>query len=187
MSFVEALGECGVLIPTTTRRICPRPRRPPPASRSVYVELCPRLEGVTDPLFEGEEAVLHVMGIQIASEKRRNPWTSRRFTLEESQSPPWSEVDACHCWFSLLMCSNPARGDHAREQEGRGEARSVAIDVARPPAIKRDDSRLPEGPLNRSHEGRAGGRTERQPGGARRRQSSTIHHLTGRSPHGQCP
>jgi hypothetical protein len=30
---------------------------------------------VTDSLFEGEEAVLHVMGDQIASEKRRNPWT----------------------------------------------------------------------------------------------------------------
>jgi hypothetical protein len=30
---------------------------------------------VTDGLFEGEEAVLHVMGIQIASKKRPNPWT----------------------------------------------------------------------------------------------------------------
>jgi len=29
-----------------------------------------------DRLFEGEEAVLYVMGEQIASEKRRNPWTS---------------------------------------------------------------------------------------------------------------
>jgi len=32
-------------------------------------------ERVADRLFEGEEAVLHVMGRQIASEKRRNPWT----------------------------------------------------------------------------------------------------------------
>jgi hypothetical protein len=31
---------------------------------------------VADRLFKGEEAVLHVMGDQIASEKRRNPWTS---------------------------------------------------------------------------------------------------------------
>src|SRR5215216_1532268 len=29
-----------------------------------------------DRLFEGEEAVVHVTGVQIASEKRRNPWTS---------------------------------------------------------------------------------------------------------------
>jgi hypothetical protein len=28
-----------------------------------------------DRLFEGEEAFVHVMGVQIASEKRRNPWT----------------------------------------------------------------------------------------------------------------
>jgi hypothetical protein len=34
------------------------------------------VERVADRLFEGEEAVLHVMGDQIASEKRRNPWTS---------------------------------------------------------------------------------------------------------------
>ena len=33
------------------------------------------LEKVTDGLFEGEEAVLHVTGTQIASWKRRNPWT----------------------------------------------------------------------------------------------------------------
>jgi hypothetical protein len=37
---------------------------------------------VVDRLFEGEEAVLRVMGRQIASEKRRNPWTSR------DRSPP---------------------------------------------------------------------------------------------------
>jgi hypothetical protein len=34
---------------------------------------CPQIEKVADRLFEGEEAVLHVMGVQIASEKRRNP------------------------------------------------------------------------------------------------------------------
>ena len=42
----------------------------------VYAEHNRRIEGVADRLFEGEEAVLHVMGVQIASEKRRNPWTS---------------------------------------------------------------------------------------------------------------
>jgi hypothetical protein len=36
---------------------------------------------VADRLFEGEEAVLHAMGIQIASWKRRNPWTSARVLL----------------------------------------------------------------------------------------------------------
>ena len=42
------------------------------------MERCRRIERVADRLFEGEEAVLHVMGEQIASEKRRNPWTSAR-------------------------------------------------------------------------------------------------------------
>ena len=37
----------------------------------VYVE-GGRIEKVGDRLFEGEDAVLHVMGEQIASEKRRN-------------------------------------------------------------------------------------------------------------------
>jgi Flp pilus assembly CpaF family ATPase len=37
----------------------------------VYVERKERIEKVADRLFEGEEAVLHVMGDQIASEKRR--------------------------------------------------------------------------------------------------------------------
>jgi hypothetical protein len=45
------------------------------------MERCPRLEKVTDDLFEGEEAVLHVMGVQIASEKRRTPWTSTVWSL----------------------------------------------------------------------------------------------------------
>jgi hypothetical protein len=36
---------------------------------------------VTDGLFEGEEAVLRVMGDQIASEKRRNPWTPRPIVI----------------------------------------------------------------------------------------------------------
>jgi hypothetical protein len=51
------------------------------------MERCPRIERVTDRLFEGEEPVLHLMGVQIASEKRRNPWTSRTdrlFAREES-------------------------------------------------------------------------------------------------------
>jgi hypothetical protein len=32
------------------------------ACTHVYVERCPRIERVADRLFEGEEAVLHVMG-----------------------------------------------------------------------------------------------------------------------------
>jgi len=39
--------------------------------------------GLADGLFEGEEAVLHVMGVQIASEKRRNPLTSHRAWFAE--------------------------------------------------------------------------------------------------------
>jgi hypothetical protein len=45
------------------------------------VERCRRIEKVADRLFEGEEAVLHVMGVQIASEKRRNPWTRKVWSL----------------------------------------------------------------------------------------------------------
>jgi hypothetical protein len=47
----------------------------------VYVERKGRIERVADRLFEGEEAVLHVMGEQIASEKRRNPWTLPNMTV----------------------------------------------------------------------------------------------------------
>jgi hypothetical protein len=43
----------------------------------VCVDLERWIEG-TDRLLEGEEAVLHVMGEQIASEKRRNRWTCVR-------------------------------------------------------------------------------------------------------------
>jgi hypothetical protein len=42
------------------------------AADDVYVERCPRLEKVTDGLFEREEAVLHVMGDQIREAKRRS-------------------------------------------------------------------------------------------------------------------
>jgi hypothetical protein len=42
------------------------------ARRSVFSR---RVERVADRLFEREEAVLHVWGRQIASEKGRNPWT----------------------------------------------------------------------------------------------------------------
>jgi len=55
--------ECGTIEGSDLRPMRVRgqasARRPPP-----------------DRLFEVEEAVLHVMGVQIASEKRRNPWTS---------------------------------------------------------------------------------------------------------------
>ena len=34
-----------------------------------------QIDEVTDGLFEGEEPVLLGMGVQIASEKRRNQWT----------------------------------------------------------------------------------------------------------------
>jgi hypothetical protein len=65
-----------------TTTMSTRPRRQPPASRPVYVELCRRLEGVTDCLLEGEEAVLHVMGIQ---KQARNAAT-RGHPSEESRS-----------------------------------------------------------------------------------------------------
>jgi hypothetical protein len=45
------------------------------------LETSPRLEKVTDGLFEGEETVLGVMGDQIASEKRRNPCTPRPIVI----------------------------------------------------------------------------------------------------------
>jgi hypothetical protein len=54
------------------------------------------LVGIADSLFEGEEAVLHVMGVQIASEKRRNPWTSARapclsdLVCSEKRRNPWT-------------------------------------------------------------------------------------------------
>jgi hypothetical protein len=48
---------------------------PPPHARAPPKLPSPSTAPVR--LFEGEEAVLHVMGEQIASKKRRNPWTSR--------------------------------------------------------------------------------------------------------------
>ena len=44
----------------------------------VFVEREGRIERVRDRLFEGEEPVMHLMGVQIASDKRRNPWTRCR-------------------------------------------------------------------------------------------------------------
>jgi hypothetical protein len=59
--YVEVAG-FGSLISRARRIVhapqAPRRLRPGP----VYVELCRRLEGVADRLFEGAEAVLHVMG-----------------------------------------------------------------------------------------------------------------------------
>jgi hypothetical protein len=49
-----------------------RPGHPPPASNPIYVERCPRLERFGRGLFEGEEAVLHVMGVP------RWAWASAR-------------------------------------------------------------------------------------------------------------
>jgi len=48
---------------------------------------CRRIERVADRLFEGEEAVLHVRGVQIASEKRLNPWTTSRSAFPVSLLP----------------------------------------------------------------------------------------------------
>ncbi len=45
----------------------------PLTGRATHEERCPRLEKVTDGLFEGVEAVLHVMGEQIREAKRRSP------------------------------------------------------------------------------------------------------------------
>jgi hypothetical protein len=55
-----------------------------PSLRCTNKGRCRRIERVADRLFEGEETVLHVMGVQIASEKRRNPWTARvgRFDIK---------------------------------------------------------------------------------------------------------
>jgi hypothetical protein len=47
---------------------------------------------VADRLFDGEEAVLHVMGRQIASEKRRNPWIPREWLVARGES--WEIVAA---------------------------------------------------------------------------------------------
>ena len=41
----------------------------------IYVVRCRQIERASDDLFEGEEAVLHLMGEQIVGKKRRNPWT----------------------------------------------------------------------------------------------------------------
>ena len=57
---------------------------------------------LADSLFEGEEAVLHVRGEQMASEKRRNPWTtpseprSIRFWIvaSEKRRNPWTPLEA---------------------------------------------------------------------------------------------
>ena len=43
----------------------------------VFVERKGRIERVRDRLFEGEESVKGWGGVQMASEKRLNPWTSR--------------------------------------------------------------------------------------------------------------
>ena len=48
------------------------PRHRPPASNPIYVERCPRLERFWRGLFEGKEAVLHVMGLP------RWAWASAR-------------------------------------------------------------------------------------------------------------
>jgi hypothetical protein len=45
-------------------------------------------KSVGDRLFEEEEAVVHVMGIQIVEKKRRNPWTTRdRLGSSEGSRP----------------------------------------------------------------------------------------------------
>jgi len=50
------------------------------------VERSRRIERVADRLFEEEEAVLHVMGDQIASEKRRHPCVSDQ-SSDEQETP----------------------------------------------------------------------------------------------------
>jgi hypothetical protein len=58
------------------------PRHPSPASRPVYVEPIPRIERVADRLFEGEEAVLHVIERIVAPLGLRvdatSPWVDAR-------------------------------------------------------------------------------------------------------------
>ena len=52
----------------------PRPRGWEPCIADVQHNR--RIERVADRLFEGEEAVFHVMGEQIARDKCGNPWTT---------------------------------------------------------------------------------------------------------------
>ena len=40
-----------------------------------------RVERAADRLFEGEKAVLHLTGEQVASEKRRTPWPNKVWSL----------------------------------------------------------------------------------------------------------
>jgi len=62
----------------------------------------PRIERMADRLFEGEEAVFHLMGTQIASWKRRKGWTSacsRLLPLLASErSRRISKTDSCRTW-----------------------------------------------------------------------------------------
>ena len=73
-------------------------RREQDVSKRSAASPCPDCAVDHDPLeggwqtdrFEGEETVLHLMGMRIASEKSRNPWTS---TLNRHFAR-WEEVGA---------------------------------------------------------------------------------------------
>ena len=67
---------------------------------------------MADRLFEGEEAVLHVMGVQIASEKRCNPWTSQAARDRRSEIGVPSERR-----MSQTVCS---RKKHGQAHDGLG-------------------------------------------------------------------
>lgn len=121
-------------------------RRPRPRT-STHMERCPRIEKAADGLLEGEEAVLHVKGTQIASEKTPQPvdiaieagvqeselvpvWTVRKIAIGESvsnQGKGWrwdTEVEAL-AWTDEQYTL--PRGTALRHRGGliRGAARAV--------------------------------------------------------------
>jgi hypothetical protein len=80
---------------------------------------------VADRLF-GEEAVLHLMGVQIASEKRRNPWTSQAARDRRSEIGVPSERR-----MSQTVCSRKKHGQAHDGLGGRGGAVAVVATTRR--------------------------------------------------------
>jgi hypothetical protein len=79
----------------------------------------PRGSRGADRLSEGEEAVVHVMGDQIANEKRRNPWTS---TGRSSWRIQGFERET-HPWTSTRQRGDPIWPSRARTRPSRRSTR----------------------------------------------------------------
>ncbi len=73
----------------------------PGPSQCTHKELCPRLEKVTDGLFEGEEAVLHVIERIVAPLGLRvdesSPWVDAR--LSDGSHARLSDGSRVHTYF----------------------------------------------------------------------------------------